>query len=270
MLDQPLLLEPLLRLMPLPRTLMRHAPLSAERRLFSLRLKDTPQAERLAGRFDDSCWLTLAEGMDVASLPLKLAVPGGRKRLSGVHIAMLSQRGQVKLVLGDDRVKVFIGTDVVARTSVQLQGEATVFIGDGTTLGAQSRLAVHHADLVIGADCHIADDTLIQCNEPFPVIDLANGELLNGERQRIYLGRHVLVNPRVVLSPGVRVGDGAIIQAGAVVVRDVPPNTWVGGAPAAVLREQVAWERDPRRAAGRAHAKPASAASTAGATDAAA
>lgn len=260
MLDQPLLLEPLLRLMPLPRTLMRHAPLSAERRLFSVPLADTPMAQRVGARFDASCWLTLAEGMDPAELPLKLGAQVGKKRFSGVHLTVLSQRGQCKLVLGGDNIKAFIGTDAVVRATIQLQNEATLFIGDGTIIGAQSRLVVNHADLVIGADCQLVDDVLLQCHDPFPVIDLANGQLLGPERQRIYLGRHVLVNRRVVLNPGVRIGDGAIIQAGAVVVRDVPPNTWVGGAPAVVLREQVAWERDPRRTAGRVHAKASDAA----------
>lgn len=251
-----MLLEPLLRLMPLPPTLMRHAPLSAERRLFSVPLGETPLAQRVGARFDASCWLTLAEGMDPANVPLKLAVHG-KKRFSGVHLTVLSQRGQVKLVLGGDHAKVFIGTDAVVRATIQLLNEPTLFIGDGTGIGAQSRLVVNQADLVIGADCQLVDDVLVQCNDPFPVVDLANGQLLGPQRQRIYLGRHVLVNRRAVLNPGVRVGDGAIIQAGAVVVRDVPPNTWVGGSPAAVLREQVAWERDPRRTAGRARA-PAS------------
>lgn len=260
MLDQPLLLEPLLRLMPLPRTLLRHAPASAERRLFSVRLRDTPLAQGLGVHFDDSCWLTVAEGMKPAEAPLKLSVQGGKKRFSGVHLTVLSTKGQAKLILGDDQAKVFIGSDTQVRGTAHLFGEPTLFIGDGTHIGAQARLMVNHADLVIGADCQLVDDVLIQCNDPFPVIDLTNGELLNGDRRRIYLGRHVLVNRRAVLNPGVRVGDGAIIQAGAVVVRDVPPNTWVGGSPAVVLREQVAWERDPRRTVGRAHAKTSDAA----------
>jgi acetyltransferase-like isoleucine patch superfamily enzyme len=260
MLDQPLLLEPLLRLMPLPRTLMRQAPLSAERRLFSVPVADTPMAQHVGARFDDTCWLTLAEGMDPADLPVKLAAHGGKKRYTGVHLTVLSQRGQFKLVLGGDHAKVFIGTDAVVRATIQLLDEPTLFIGDATTIGAQSRLVVNQADLVIGTECQLVDEVLVQCNDPYPMIDLSNGQLLGPARQRIYLGRHVLVNRRVVLNPGVRIGDGAIIQAGAAVVHDVPPNTLVGGAPAVVLREQVAWERDRRLTADRTHAKASDAA----------
>ena len=46
--------------------------------------------------------------------------------------------------------------------------------------------------------------------------------------------------------PGITVGDHSIVAAGAVVVKDVPPNTIVGGNPAKVLRsdiETVYWGR---------------------------
>lgn len=42
---------------------------------------------------------------------------------------------------------------------------------------------------------------------------------------------------RVVVLPGVTIGEGAVVAAGAVVASDVAPHTMVGGVPARVLRE---------------------------------
>jgi maltose O-acetyltransferase len=53
----------------------------------------------------------------------------------------------------------------------------------------------------------------------------------------IVIGRGVWIGANATLLPGVTVGEGAVVAAGAVVSRDVPPNTLVGGVPARVLRE---------------------------------
>jgi maltose O-acetyltransferase len=47
----------------------------------------------------------------------------------------------------------------------------------------------------------------------------------------------VWLGARCTILPGITVGEGAIVAAGAVVTKDVPPNTIVGGVPAAVIRE---------------------------------
>ncbi|MBI5103601.1 MAG: acyltransferase [Solirubrobacterales bacterium] len=56
--------------------------------------------------------------------------------------------------------------------------------------------------------------------------------------QPVRIGSHVLVNARSMILPGVEVGDGALVAAGSVVTKDVPPWTIVGGNPAKVLRER--------------------------------
>ena len=46
----------------------------------------------------------------------------------------------------------------------------------------------------------------------------------------------VWIGARVTLLPGVTIGRGSVVAAGAVVNKDVPPNTLVGGVPARILR----------------------------------
>lgn len=50
------------------------------------------------------------------------------------------------------------------------------------------------------------------------------------------VGNDVWIGARAMLLDGVRVGDGAIVGAGAVVTRDVPPYAIVVGSPAKVVR----------------------------------
>ncbi|AKJ15644.1 acetyltransferase [Streptomyces incarnatus] len=52
------------------------------------------------------------------------------------------------------------------------------------------------------------------------------------------IGNDVWFGHQVTVMPGVRIGDGAIIAAGAVVTADVPPYTIVGGNPARPIRQR--------------------------------
>ena len=51
----------------------------------------------------------------------------------------------------------------------------------------------------------------------------------------IHVGQNVWIGSSATILPGVTVGDGAIIAAGAVVTKDVPANVIVGGVPAKVI-----------------------------------
>ena len=52
----------------------------------------------------------------------------------------------------------------------------------------------------------------------------------------------VWVGARVVILPGVTIGEGAVIAAGAVVNKDVPANTLFGGVPARFIKAIIASE----------------------------
>lgn len=56
------------------------------------------------------------------------------------------------------------------------------------------------------------------------------------ETPSTFIGNDVWIGTRAIIMPGVRIGDGAVIAAGAVVTRDVPPYAVVGGVPARVIK----------------------------------
>ena len=53
---------------------------------------------------------------------------------------------------------------------------------------------------------------------------------------KVVIGNDVWIGMRVVIMPGVRVGDGAVVGAGAIVTKDVPAFAIVGGVPAKVIK----------------------------------
>jgi acetyltransferase-like isoleucine patch superfamily enzyme len=98
----------------------------------------------------------------------------------------------------------------------------------------------------INSGCHfqdqggitIGDDVLIGHNV---VLATLNHDLAQAKRQDLHpapiiIGKSVWVGANATILPGVKIGDNAVIAAGAVVNRDVAPNTIVGGVPAKLIK----------------------------------
>lgn len=62
------------------------------------------------------------------------------------------------------------------------------------------------------------------------------GSLKHSKTKRTKIGNDVWIGSRAIVLQGVSVGNGAVIGAGAVVAKDVPPYAVVGGVPAKVLK----------------------------------
>ena len=61
-------------------------------------------------------------------------------------------------------------------------------------------------------------------------------EHLFEEYKEVHIGNDVWIGSRALILGGVRIGDGAVVGAGAVVTKDVPPYAIVGGVPAKVIK----------------------------------
>lgn len=104
-----------------------------------------------------------------------------------------------------------------------------IFIGNGTYLNHDTEI-IAEREVHIGRDCKIAWDVVIMDTNQHGI----GGELAIA--RPVIIGNNVWIGARAMILPGVTLGDGAIIGAGAVVTRDVPPRGIAAGNPARVLR----------------------------------
>ncbi|WP_287924426.1 CatB-related O-acetyltransferase [Diaphorobacter sp.] len=73
------------------------------------------------------------------------------------------------------------------------------------------------------------------------VFDLAGVPIIFSGRpplKETVIGRDAWIGAQSIIMAGCRIGDGAIVAAGAVVTRDVPPFTVVGGVPARHIKRR--------------------------------
>ncbi len=113
-------------------------------------------------------------------------------------------------------------------------GQASLSIGDHTFVGRNTTIEVS-GEVSIGRAGLIAPGVYITDHNH----DTAPGASMF-ERPcvvaAVRIGDDVWIGANAVILPGVEIGDGAVVAAGAVVSRSVPPNAIVGGVPARLIR----------------------------------
>lgn len=89
-----------------------------------------------------------------------------------------------------------------------------------------------HGGVTIGDDCQIGHNVV------FATLNhgLAPEDRKTTHPAPITLGRNVWIGSNATILQGVTIGDNAVVAAGAVVTRDVPADTIVGGVPAKPIR----------------------------------
>lgn len=84
----------------------------------------------------------------------------------------------------------------------------------------------------------LGDSCLVGHNVVFATFDHDKCPSKRGDMTAapIVVGKDVWIGAHATILKGVTIGDGAIVAAGAVVTRDVPPNTIAAGVPARVVK----------------------------------
>ncbi len=128
------------------------------------------------------------------------------------------------------------GVNVNIERGALINSGAEIDIGDNSGIGLNAYILgplVIGRDVVMGPGC-----TIIGMNHNTARTDLPMIQQGYHPKVAPVIEDDVWIGANVTILPGKRIGTGSILAAGAVVTRDVPPFTVVGGNPARVIRRR--------------------------------
>lgn len=147
---------------------------------------------------------------------------------------------------------------VGSRLRTQLLRMIGFDFGAGTVIWGKLQLvgpAPLTEQLNVGEECWINTECYFELGEKITIGDrvsigqqvmiLTNSHHIGDEIRRagslqskpVSVGNGAWLSTRCTILPGVTIGEGSIVAAGAIVTKSVPPHVMVAGVPAKILRE---------------------------------
>lgn len=161
-----------------------------------------------------------------------------------VYIQDLSVLKNCTIYIHGDDNKVLVGKGVSA-----VQGEIyvednhnLVQIGNKTHISGKTQLAcIEGCKLIIGKRCLFSSEVNFRTGDSHSILDL-QGRRINFS-QDIYIGDHVWIGNRTIITKGARLAKDSVVATGAIVTNAFcAPNIIVGGIPAKVIKKEINWE----------------------------
>lgn len=126
---------------------------------------------------------------------------------------------------------------IMRRCSFLVQRSAKMRFGDNVFIGDNVYISVHSC-VEIGADTLIAPYVKIYDNNHlFTEVDTPIA-MQSFESNPVIIERNVWIGCNSIVLPGVRIGEGSVIGAGAVVTKSIPRMTVAVGNPAKVIKSR--------------------------------
>lgn len=153
----------------------------------------------------------------------------GKGVRTDIYLHSVRGRGDISLghhVLMDGKCFVHFAARFCARPSLS--------VGDHSGIGHQCMFTIGKR-ISIGRHCRIASEVFMFDTAGHPVDPQARQAGLppaDEDVRPIVIEDNVWIGRRVIIYPGVTIGEGSVVSSGSVVTTDVPPYTVVAGNPA--------------------------------------
>ncbi|HTW93391.1 MAG TPA: acyltransferase [Tepidisphaeraceae bacterium] len=157
-----------------------------------------------------------------------------RWNLLGAHIGRGCPLGRIVIPRNpwDVYLEDYVGVDfgVVLLASGPRRETPRIHLGHGSYFNRYTMIDAHEriefgSHCIIGPFCYFTDaDHQIEEGKPIRLQPMKTAP--------VRIGKDVWIGAHVCVLKGVTIGDGAVVAAGAVVTREVPPNAKVAGVPA--------------------------------------
>src|SRR5436309_2697279 len=171
--------------------------------------------------------------------------PGALRLGRNVYLAE-----NVYLLAGGDGIVIGDHTELLPNVALVIRDyrgapHPSIEIGRRCSLNVGS-VVFSHGRTVIGDDVQVGPGAVITTGNHLYGDPSLPVRLQGGEISDVEIEAGAWIGAQAVILPGVRVGTGAVVGAGAVVTEDVPPYSLVVGVPARVVRT---WAPTVERAA---------------------
>ena len=137
----------------------------------------------------------------------------------------------------------FYARRILQSAGKKINIEKNAYFTPQCTLGNHSGIGVDcevHGPVTIGDYVMMAPEVIIYTNgHEFGDLCVPMCEQGETSHQPVVIEDDVWIGRRAMIMPGVRIGKGSVIGASAVVTKDVPPYSVVGGVPAKVIKRRT-------------------------------
>ncbi len=164
-----------------------------------------------------------------------------------LHWARQFKHGLVSLYLNDfvarllshalrrvaySRAGLVMGSGSSIHRGVRFDGTGNFVMGNNSVINRGCRLD-NRAMVTIGSNVSISEEVIVLTADHDPV-----DRDFSGRERPVQIDDYVFVGTRATILPGVNLGHGAVVAAGAVVTRSVEPFSIVAGVPARVVGQR--------------------------------